>query len=131
MVDPDVDPAGVGGQVVDAVGDGGVALRAGEEAVILDLDRVAFRSPFTARVRELAEHLLLFRVHADDRLADFLMFHDLVVQVAELGVPVGVLLSFQGFGVRLQAETSRLQEPADCRRRYRVPLAGELFGEVS
>jgi hypothetical protein len=29
---------------------------------------------------------------------------DLLVEVAELGIPVGVLLAFQGFGVALQAE---------------------------
>jgi hypothetical protein len=91
VVDPDVDPTCVEGQIVDAVGDNGLALRACEETVILDLDRVTLRSPFTAGVRELAEHFLLLRVDADDGLAGPLMLYDLVMKMTELGVPVRML----------------------------------------
>jgi len=46
VVDTDVHPARVGGEVVDAVGDGQRHVRSGgEEAVVFDLDRVTLRAP--------------------------------------------------------------------------------------
>ena len=59
MIDPDVDPAGIGGQILDPVGDGVGDIGAGsKEAVVLHLDRVAFRSPLPARVGQPAQLLL-------------------------------------------------------------------------
>jgi hypothetical protein len=43
-----------------------------------------------------AELFALFGVDADDRLAVGLMGFDLLVEVAELGIPVGVLGAFEG-----------------------------------
>ena len=53
------------------------------------------------RVSQPAQLLLLFRVDADDRLAGRLMVLDLLIEVAELGIPVRVLLPFEGLGVGL------------------------------
>jgi hypothetical protein len=43
----------------------------------------------------------LFRVDADDRLTGRLMVLDLLIEIAELGIPVRVLLPFEGLGVGL------------------------------
>jgi len=53
VIDTDVDPAGVPGEVVDAIGDGLLAVGSGEEAVILDADRVALGAPLPAGVGQL------------------------------------------------------------------------------
>ena len=47
------------------------------------------------RVSQLTQLLLLFRVDADDRLAGRLMIFDLLIEVAELGIPIRVLLPFE------------------------------------
>jgi len=104
VVDADVDPAGIGGEVVDAVRDGLRTLRTGEEAVVLHPDRLAFRAPLPAGVGQLPEQFLFLGVHADDRLTVGLMLLDLLVDVAELGIPIRVLCALQGLGSGLQAE---------------------------
>jgi len=55
---------------------------------------------------------------------------DLLVEVAELGIPVGVLGAFEGLGVGLQAEPFPLQQSAHRRGRDRMSLPGELVGQV-
>ena len=50
MIDADVDPAGIPGEVIDAIRDGLLAVGSGEEAVILDADRVALGAPLPAGV---------------------------------------------------------------------------------
>ncbi|GAU71406.1 FHA domain-containing protein [Streptomyces sp. NBRC 110611] len=69
--------------------------------MVLHLHQVALRPPLAAHVRQLAEHLLLLRVHADHRLAVSLVLFDLLVDVAELGVPVRMLLALQRLGLGL------------------------------
>src|SRR4051812_44740969 len=56
VVDPHVDPAGIGAQVVDAIRNGQRHLRPhAEEAVVLDRDGVALRPPFPAGCGQLPE----------------------------------------------------------------------------
>jgi hypothetical protein len=71
-----------------------------------------------------------FGVHADHRLAVGLMVLDLVVEVAELGIPIGVLGAFQRLDVGLQAEPFPLQQSAHRRGRDRMALPGELLGQM-
>jgi hypothetical protein len=59
-----------------------------------------------------------------------LMPLDLLVDVAELGIPIRVLRALQGLGVGLQAEALLPQQPADRGRRDDMALLGELLGEV-
>src|SRR3954453_18837329 len=60
VVDPDVDPADVGAQVIDAIRNGPRHLRAhAEEAVVLHRNRVALRPPFSPGRGQLPELLLL------------------------------------------------------------------------
>jgi hypothetical protein len=68
----------------------------GKEAVVGHLDRFSSRAPLTARVSQPAQLLLLFRIDADDRLAGRLMVLDLLIEVAELGIPIRVLLPSRG-----------------------------------
>lgn len=131
VVDADIDPAGVGGQVVDAVRDGPVRIRSGEEAVIDHPHRIAVRAPLAPRGGQLAELFLLLRIDADHRLARVLVRLDLLVDVAELHVPVRVLLAFQRLGVGLQAESVVPQQSSHRRCGHRMALPGQLLGQVS
>ena len=84
MVDADADPAGVGGDVVDAVGDGFAELLV-HTVVHVDLLGLTGWPPFAAAVGERPDQLLLLTIDAHDRIAG----HDKpgrgVVQVAKLG----------------------------------------------
>ncbi len=127
VVDPDVDPAGVAGDVVDAVGDRLLDIRAAEEeVVVLHLNRLALGVPFPPRHRQVPQLLPLLRVHADHRLAVLLVVGDLLVDVVELAIPIRVLGAFPRLGVALQAEARRLQQSTHRRGRHRVPLPGQL-----
>lgn len=129
VIDANVDPAGVRRKIVDSIRDGGFARRPGEEAVAIDSDRVTLPAPLPTGVRQLAEHLLLLRVHADDGLVVGLVSFDLLVDVAKLGVPVRVLLALQGLGLGLEAESVVLQQPAHRHRRDGMALARQLVRE--
>ena len=123
-------PAGVGAQVVDPVGHG-LARLAGE-VVDLNPSRVPARAPAAALVGVLADQLLLLRIEADHRLAVGHSGADLVVDIAELGVSVGVLAALDGLGVALQAVPQRpAQQPPDAVVGDSVALAAQLVGQVA
>jgi hypothetical protein len=58
------------------------------------------------------------------------MVLDLLVEVAELGIPVGVLGALEGLDVGLQAEPFPPQQSAHRRGGDRMALPGELLGQV-
>ena len=60
--------------------------------------------PLTATVGEVSDQLLLLGVDADGGLAVLQKLRRLLVQVAELGVTIGVLFPFGDFGVGPQGE---------------------------
>ena len=103
MVGADVHPARVRGQVVDPVWDRLAQYLVGE-VVIVDPDRISGGPPFPAAVAVLADQFLLLGVHADHRFPGIAVLPDLLVEVAELGVPVRDLVPLDGLGVALQAE---------------------------
>jgi hypothetical protein len=80
-----------------------------KQVVVFDLDRLALGPPLPPRHGQPPQLFALFGVHADHRLAAGLMRLDLLVEISELGVPIGVLGAFQGLDVGLQAEAFLLQ----------------------
>ena len=131
VIDTDIHPAGVAGDVVDPVRDRLLHIRAGEEeAVVLHLHRLALRAPLPAAHRQPAQLLPLLGVHADHRLAGRLVVLGLLVDVPELRIPVRMLVPLQRLGVALQAEAILPQQAADRGRRHRMPLPGQLAGQV-
>lgn len=75
--------------------------------------RISRRPPLAAVVLELADELLLLGVHADHRLAGVPVITGLLVEIAELGISVGMLASLDGLGVGLQAEAFLPQQVGD------------------
>src|SRR5665811_2108925 len=113
MVHADIDPAGVRGQVVHAVWDG---LRCPwthrEETVVLHADRVGLGSPFPPGHRELSQMFLLLGVHTDYRFACVPVLLDLIVDVPELGITIGMLLTLQCLAVPLRVKALVRHNPS-------------------
>src|SRR5215218_9394176 len=131
VVDADVDPAAVAGEVVDRVRDGLLDVRTGEEEVVVfDLDGLALGAPLPTSHGQPPQLFALLGIHADHRLAVGLVVLDLLVEVTELGIPVGVLGAFECLGVGLQAEHFPLQQSTHRRGGDRMSLPCELLGQV-
>ncbi len=126
MVGAHVHPAGVGCQVIDPVGDRLAQVLVGE-VVGGDLGRLALRPPFPAAVLIRPDQLLLLGVHADHRVTGVLMGTGLLIDVAELRVPVRVLAALDGLGVALQAEPLRPQQVTHGVRADLMALAGQFL----
>lgn len=58
-----------------------------------------------------------------------MVLFDLLVDVAELRVPVRMLITFQGLGCALQAEPVFLQQPPYRGRGHTMPLPGQFGGQ--
>jgi hypothetical protein len=101
-----------------------------KQVVVFHLDRLTLGVPLPPGHGQPTELFALLGVDADHRLAVGLMGFDLLVEVAELGIPVGVLGAFQRLGVSLQAEPFPLQQSAHRRGGDRMALPGELVGQV-
>src|SRR5579864_5854582 len=112
VIDPDADPAFIAMKVVDAVGNR-LALLWDDEVVHPHGLRCSFRPPLPAHVLEVADQLLLFRVHRNGRLRPFLVATHLFIDVPKLRVAIGMLRSFAGLSVRLQAVAAGLQKLGD------------------
>src|SRR3954466_11158111 len=128
VVGAHADPAGVGGQVVDAVRVG-LAQGGVDEVVDLDLLGLPGRAPLGPAVAVRADQLLLLGVHADHRITAGQVRLGVVVEVAELGVPVGTLGALEGLGVGLQAEAMLAQQPGHRVRADPVTRAAQLGGQ--
>jgi hypothetical protein len=92
---------------------------------------VALRAPFPAGRGQLPELLLLLRIHADHRRTGGLMGLDLLVDVGELRIAVGMLPALQRLGRALQTEAVLPQQPAHRRRRHRMALLGQLGRQMT
>ncbi len=130
MVGADRHPAGVRGQVIDAVRHR-LAHAVPREVVGPGRRRLTLGPPFPARVLELADQLFLLGVHADHRIAGGLVSLDLLDDVPELRVPVRVPPALDGLGVALQAEPLGPQQVTHGVGADPVTLAGELGRQVA
>jgi hypothetical protein len=129
MVGAHVHEPGVRGDIVDAVRDRvpGLPVR---EGVAADPDRAAPGPPFPPGLGVLADLLLLLGVHADHRLGGGQVLPGLRGDVPELGIPVRVPLPLGHLGVGLSGESLLAQQPPGGLRAARVPLPGQLGGQV-
>ena len=103
VIEADTDPALVGGDVVDAVGNG-LAISHDHEVVHAHLFGLALGSQLTAGVPEVANQLLNLGIDGDRRLPGSPEAADTRIDMLDLGVAVGVLAALAGLGAGLQAE---------------------------
>jgi len=108
VVDPDVDPAPVVGEVVDPVGDRLPELLVFEVVAAYQLG-FTLRAPLPSRVLEVADELFLLGIHTDHRLPGNKRRLHSLVDVLELLVAVGMLGALPGLAVGLQAVAQLLQ----------------------
>ena len=92
----------------------------------IDLFGCAFRSPFTARILEIAHQFLLFRIDRDDRLAVRQETAGLVADVFKLSIPVHMLAAFVDFPIGLQAIVQLVQAISNDRMADVVPLSLQI-----
>ena len=128
VVDADIDPSGIGRQVVDPVGGDLSQIRI-DEVVDADLFGASFRLPFPARILEVSDEFLLFRVDGDDGIAGPLVVHDRPGDVLELSVPAGMRASFPGLAHRLKAVPHLLQESVDRSLADGMAFPFQFFGQ--
>src|SRR6266852_4822940 len=103
VIDADADPALVGGDIVDAIGNR-LAVERDHEVVHAHGFGLTLGTQFTAGVLEVADQLLLLGIDRDSRLAGALKAPDAGVDVLELRIAIGMVAALAGLGVGLQSE---------------------------
>ena len=130
-VGADRHPAGVGTDVIHPVGHRLAQLLI-DEVVGVHLLRLALRPPGAALAGIRPDQLLLLGIHADHRLTRRQGSSDLVIDIAELGVTVGVLGALQRLGVALQAVAQLgRQQPRHAVMRHPVPPGAQLTSQIA
>jgi hypothetical protein len=116
-------------KVVDPIGD---RLAQGGIGQVMDVDLVGLAGglPLPATVGEAPDQLLLLGIHAHHRLPVREMGLGLLVEVAELGVAVGMLGALQGLDRALQPVALLLEQPAHGVVADRMALTGERLGQL-
>src|SRR5260370_28259241 len=130
VVDAKVDPTGIGGDVIDAVGRALAQFR-DDEIVHPDRLGLAFGTQFATAILEVPDQLLLLRVDRDGRLSGSLERIDLRIDVFELGVAIRVARTLAGLAVRLQAEAQAAQQPPDQLLAGGKAALGQRAGEMA
>jgi len=128
--DPEINPARVGGDVVDAIGRHLAQLRQDE---IMHPDRLglAFGAQLAASVLEVTNQLLLLGVDRNSRLAGGLERLHLGVDILELRVAIGVVRALTGLAVGLQAEPQTPQQPSDQLLACAETALGQRTGQIT
>jgi len=130
VIDADAHPAGIVGDVVDAVGHRASQLR-NDEVVHPHLRRRALGMPFAPGILEVADQFLLLGVHRDRRFAAGQRRLDLVVDVVELGVTIGMVRPLACLAVGLQPVAELVQEFAHQRAADLVTHVAQRAGQLA
>jgi hypothetical protein len=101
------------------------------EILAADLFRRALGLPFPPGVLEIPDQFLLLRVHGHDRLSPPLERTDLLGDVLELSIPVGVGVAFPVLAVDLEVVTRRLEQPSHRLMADPVALINQGLRQIS
>jgi hypothetical protein len=129
-VDPDIDPALVGGDVVDPIGRN---LPQSLDFEVVDTHRLglALAAQLSTAILEVAHQLLFLRVDRDRRLAGGERRLHLSVDVLELRIAVGMLRALAGLAVGLTAIVQLAQQHADQLLAHLEALLAQHRGDVA
>lgn len=83
------------------------------EVVCLNLDRIFLTTINFAGILEISQDFFLFRINRYCWLLFFLKGQDSLGNEFELGIPIGMLLAFDGFAICLKAISRFLQKLAN------------------
>src|ERR1700730_5480749 len=97
---------------------------------IMDIDLLGFsgRLPFLPGIGVVSDEFLLFGIDRDDRPALPQKGLPLALDLAKLGVTIGMLLPFFGLGIALQTVVQGMQQLGDFHVTDRMPLCREKVG---
>ena len=90
---------------------------------------LAAGTPLPPGIAEIPDQFLLFRVDRDDRLTAPLEGPHPPVDVLELGVAIGMVVSFLGLAVGLQAVPQVVQQGGDGLVAHGMALAAQFLGQ--
>jgi len=102
MIRPDADPADIGGLIINPVRINFTQLFIGE---IMYPHRlwIALGPPLTPSILEITHEFFLFSVNRDNGVPALLEYGNLIVDVIELSISVGMMRTFSCFLIGLQA----------------------------
>jgi hypothetical protein len=126
MVDPEVHPTRVGGQIVDAIRHRPAQLL-DQEVVHSDLLRIACRAIVAPAVLDVANQFLLFGIDRDGRLMLGQRRAYCGADLRELRMAVPVAVACAGLAIALQAVAHAIEQMADQRAAHRMALRLKLL----
>src|SRR6266481_3240094 len=112
MINADIDPAFIGGNVVHTEGRS-LTLLLDDKVMNPHRLRLAFGTECTSCVFKISDIFLFFGVHGYGRLTIRLKLFDERVDLLKLSVTIRMLAALACFGVRLQAETHLAQQASN------------------
>src|SRR5258708_16834731 len=126
MVNAHVHKALVLHQIIDAIGH---SLPISKREVIIHIDRrlFPFGLPLLPIVLKGPDQFFLLAIHRDDRIACCFKLLTLLLDMSKLGITVLMAPALNGFLVRAQRETHRVQSLADSGFTQLMPLARDGF----
>jgi hypothetical protein len=130
MIDPHADPTFVGRLVVDAIRCD-LAQFFILEIFATDLFRRSLGEPFSPGVLEIPDQFLLLRVDRHDGSSSSLERTDLLGDVLELSIPVGVGGPFPGLAIDLEVVTRLLEQPGHRLMADPMALIDEGLRQIS
>src|SRR6266446_4831658 len=128
--DADAHPGLVVTQVVDSVGDR-LALAWVRKIMHIDLGRLSFGPPGSARILLISHGFLLLRVDRDRWLTVTVLCSHPTIDVAKLLVAIGVVGPFTHFPVSLQAIAGMLEQARHRGAGHQVTLSRQLLCQAS
>ena len=95
----------------------------------LNLDGLTFPTICFSRIFHVSQRFFFLRIHRNRRFTASLSGLDAACDVFKLGVPIGVLFSFNRLSVRLQAVTLGLEQCSDFRAANDKALVLQFVGQ--
>ena len=130
MINPHTYPAVVGGDVIDPIRNT-LAQMLVNKILAAHLDRLPLGMPFVPRIFEIPDQFLFLGVHRYHRLPAFLKCPDLLVDMLELRIAIGMRAAFLGFPIGLQAIVQLVEQPSNGVVTHVVPLVHQGIGKVT
>ena len=129
VVDPEVDPARIGGEIIDAVWHRATEFL-DQEVMHPDPFGIARRPIFPTAILEVADQFLLLRIDRDHRLVLGQRRAHRCIDVLELRVPIRVAVALARLAIALQAETHAIKQVAHQRMAHLMTFCLKFMGQT-
>src|SRR5262245_28145953 len=130
MINTHTYPAFVGGDVINPVRNP-LAQMLVNKILAAHLDRLPLGMPFVPCIFEIPNQCLFLGVHRYHRLPALLKRPDLLVDMLELRLAIGMCAAFLGLPIGLQAVVQLVEQPSNGVVTHVVPLVHQRIGKVT